>query len=160
MNYSFKLTFKECLIIIQISSTLIYKTLSDVFAFLVTANLFLALDEGGCYFSNKKCLIKMGLLSKLKDASLLRINFKIMANSLLFRIFSLSLVHLLFVSPFSLRASEIDSSPENSIPTNIEEVTGEMTQKQMNDLFGEDPYLGQTSYLQSPDGFSQREKSK
>ena len=30
----------------------------------------------------------------------------------------------------------------------------------MNDLFGEDPYLGQTSYLQSPDGFTQRDKSK
>jgi len=31
-----------------------------------------------------------------------------------------------------------------------------MTQKEMNDLFGEDPYLGQTSYLQSPDGYSQK----
>ena len=36
-----------------------------------------------------------------------------------------------------------------------------MTQKPMNDIFGKDPYyLGQTSYLQSPDGFSQRDQSK
>ena len=83
-----------------------------------------------------------------------------MNKSNLFRILSFSLSLLLIVCPASLSAGEISSSLENSIPTEIEESSGEMTQKQMNDLFGDDPYLGQTSYLQSPDGFSQREKSK
>tara|TARA_Y100001968_G_C19178924_1_gene629378 strand:+ start:508 stop:702 length:195 start_codon:yes stop_codon:yes gene_type:complete len=62
--------------------------------------------------------------------------------------------------PASLFADEMNSSFEDSKPIQIEEVPEEMTQKQMNDLFGEDPYLGQTPYLQSPDGYSQREKSK
>ena len=57
----------------------------------------------------------------------------------------------------SLLAVEIESTRENSIPIKIDETSEGMTQKEMNDLFGEDPYLGQTSYLQSPDGFSQRE---
>ena len=42
----------------------------------------------------------------------------------------------------------------------IPELPKQMTQEQMNDLFGEDPYLGQTSYLQSPEGFTKRVKSK
>ncbi len=75
-------------------------------------------------------------------------------------LFVFSLVLLVIFCPPSLRADEISSPLEKSIPTKIEEAPGEMTQKQMNDLFGEDPYLGQTSYLQSPDGFSQREKTK
>ena len=83
-----------------------------------------------------------------------------MNSSFLFRIFTFIVVILLTVFPNSLEAVEIDSSLENSLPVKIEEISGEMTQKQMNDLLGEDPYLGQTSYLQSPDGFSQREKSK
>ena len=69
--------------------------------------------------------------------------------------FSLGL--FLFVFPASLSAVEIDSSLKESEPTEIVEAPRQMTQKQINDLFGEDPYLGQTSYLQSPDGFSQRD---
>ena len=80
--------------------------------------------------------------------------------TLLTRIVSLSLGLLLIVCPAVLNAVEIDSSLEESDPTEIVKAPSQMTEKQMNDLFGEDPYLGQTSYLQSPDGFSQREKSK
>ena len=82
--------------------------------------------------------------------------------SLLIRIVSFSFGLLLIVCPMVLNADEIriDSSLIESDPTEIVQAPGQMTEKQMNDLFGEDPYLGQTSYLQSPDGFSQREKSK
>ncbi len=72
--------------------------------------------------------------------------------SFLIRIASFYLGILFIVVPASLSAGEIDPS--------LREAPSQMTQKQMNDLFGEDPYLGQTSYLQSPDGFSQRDKSK
>ena len=81
-----------------------------------------------------------------------------MRDSLLIRIFSSFLCLLLLVSTASLQALEMDSSTKEIEPGEIVEVPKQMTQKQMNDLFGEDPYLGQTSYLQSPDGFSQREK--
>ena len=67
---------------------------------------------------------------------------------------------LLFFSPFVLYADVIDSSLQELEPSEIVESPIQMTQKQMNDLFGDDPYLGQTSYLQSPDGFSQKDKSK
>ena len=81
--------------------------------------------------------------------------------SLLFRIVSFSLVSLLIICPAALTAGEIDISlQESQDHREILEAPSQMTQKQMNDLFGEDPYLGQTSYLQSPDGFSQRKKSK
>ena len=82
--------------------------------------------------------------------------------SLLIRIVSFSFGLLLIVCPMVLNADEIriDSSLIESDPTEIVQAPGQMTEKQMNDLFGEDPYLGQTSYLQSPDGFSQRKKSK
>ena len=83
-----------------------------------------------------------------------------MINTFLFRIFSLCLVVLLIFCPTSTIAGEIDSSLEKSIPLKTDDNPVKMTQKQMNDLFGEDPYLGQTSYLQSPDGFSQREQTK
>ena len=77
------------------------------------------------------------------------------------RIISFSLSLLLLVCPASLSAGEMVSSLEESENNSeIVEAPSQMTQKQMNDLFGEDPYLGQTSYLQSPDGFSQRNKSK
>ena len=106
--------------------------------------------------------VKMRLLSKLKIPILLECNFNKMIVSLFIRILSLSLSLLSFVCPAaSLRASAIDSSLAKS-EDHIEmlEVPRQMTQKQMNDLLGEDPYLGQTSYLQSPDGFNQRDKSK
>tara|TARA_Y100000589_G_C27076717_1_gene597812 strand:+ start:467 stop:718 length:252 start_codon:yes stop_codon:yes gene_type:complete len=83
-----------------------------------------------------------------------------MNSSLLLRIFSFFVGIFVTVCSSSLDAVEIDLSLENSLPVKIEETSGEMTQKQMNDLLGEDPYLGQTSYLQSPDGFSQSERSK
>ena len=83
-----------------------------------------------------------------------------MSFTLLIRIVSFSLGLLLIVCPASLNADEIDSSLIESDPTEVVQSPRQMTDKQMNDLFGEDPYLGQTSYLQSPDGFSQRDKSK
>ena len=83
-----------------------------------------------------------------------------MIDSLLIRIVSFSFALLLIVYPASLRAGETDLSLKESVSNEIVESPGKMTEKQMNDIFGEDPYLGQTSYLQSPDGFSQRDKSK
>ena len=83
-----------------------------------------------------------------------------MNDSLLFRIVSFSLALLLIVSPVALNAVEIDLSLKESDSSEIVQAPSQMTEMQMNDLFGEDPYLGQTSYLQSPDGFTQRDKSK
>ena len=83
-----------------------------------------------------------------------------MSDSLLFRIVSFSLGLLLIVSPVALNAVEIDLSLKESDSSEIVQAPSQMTEMQMNDLFGEDPYLGQTSYLQSPDGFTQRDKSK
>ena len=83
-----------------------------------------------------------------------------MSISLRIRIIYFSLVLLLIFFPASLNAGEIDSSLKELDSGEIIDAPRQMTQKQMNDLFGEDPYLGQTSYLQSPDGFSQRDKSK
>ncbi len=81
--------------------------------------------------------------------------------SLLIRIVSFSLGILFIFVPASLSAGEIDPSlKESEVHIEIVEAPSQMTQKQMNDLFGEDPYLGQTSYLQSPDGFNQRDKSR
>ena len=83
-----------------------------------------------------------------------------MNESLLIRIVSFSLVFLLIVCPAVLNAEGIDSSHIDSDPSKTVQIPRQMTGKEMNDLFGEDPYLGQTSYLQSPDGFSQIDKSK
>ena len=81
--------------------------------------------------------------------------------SLLIRIVSFNLGIFFIVLPAYLSAGEIDPSlKESEVHIEIIEAPSQMTQKQMNDLFGEDPYLGQTSYLQSPDGFNQRDKSK
>ena len=102
----------------------------------------------------------MRLLSELVVPILPLGNFKEMNNSLLIRIISFSFGFLLIVCPRALNAGEIDSSLLETDPTEIIQAPTQMTEKQMNDLFGEDPYLGQTSYLQSPDGFSQRDKSK
>ena len=82
-----------------------------------------------------------------------------MYYSFLVRIFSFSLGLLLIVCPMALQAGEIDSTLQELETGEIVEAPKKMTQKQINDLFGEDPYLGQTSYLQSPDGFNQRDKS-
>ena len=83
-----------------------------------------------------------------------------MNDSLLIRIVSFSLCFLLILCAAAVNGDEIDSSLIESDPTEINQAPRQMTEKEMNDLFGEDPYLGQTPYLQSPDGFSQREKSK
>ncbi len=88
------------------------------------------------------------------------VNFQKMTSTLLIRLVSFSLCLLLNLFPADVNADEIDSSFIESDPIETVHGPNQMTEKQMNDLFGEDPYLGQTSYLQSPDGFSQREKSK
>ena len=88
------------------------------------------------------------------------VNFKKMTSTLLIRLVSFSLCFLLNLYPAAVNADVIDSSLTESDPIEIVQAPNEMTEKQMNDLFGEDPYLGQTSYLQSPDGFSQRGNSK
>ena len=82
-----------------------------------------------------------------------------MNNLLLIRIVSFSLCLLLILCPAAVNANEMDSSLIELDPTETVQAPRQMTEKQMNDLFGEDPYLGQTPYLQFPDGFSQREKS-
>ncbi len=87
-------------------------------------------------------------------------DFKKMNDSFLILIISFSFGLFLMACPAVLNADEIDSSLVESGPTEIIKAPSQMTEKQMKDLLGEDPYLGQTSYLQSPDGFSQREKSK
>ena len=79
-----------------------------------------------------------------------------MKDSLIIRIIFIFFGLLLILYPVVLQAVEIDSSRKEIGPGEIVETPKQMTQKEMNDLFGEDPYLGQTSYLQSPDGFSQR----
>ena len=102
----------------------------------------------------------MRRLSKLIVPILPIANFKNMNDSLLIRIVSFSLGLILILCPVAINADEIDSSLIEIDPTETVQAPRQMTEKQMNDLFGEDPYLGQTSYLQSPDGFSQRDKSK
>tara|TARA_Y100001968_G_scaffold246174_1_gene230373 strand:- start:519 stop:818 length:300 start_codon:yes stop_codon:yes gene_type:complete len=87
-------------------------------------------------------------------------DFRKMNDSLLIRIVSFSIGLLLIVCPAFVNADEIDSSIIDTDSNEIVKAPRPMTEKEMNDLFGEDPYLGQTSYLQSPDGFSQRDKSK
>ena len=83
-------------------------------------------------------------------------NFKKMKDSLLIRIISFFLSFFyLIVCPAYLNAGEINSSSKESDSAETVQAPNQMTEKQMNDLFGEDPYLGQTSYLQSPEGFSQ-----
>ena len=83
-----------------------------------------------------------------------------MKDSLLTRIVISFLGLLLLVCPVAVQAVEVDLSPQLKGIDEKVETRNQMTQKQINDLFGEDPYLGQTSYLQSPDGFSYREKSE
>ena len=79
---------------------------------------------------------------------------------LLLKLVSFSLGIFLIIYPAQIDAFEVDSLVEESDPGKIVQAPSLMTEKEMNDLFGEDPYLGQTSYLQSPEGFSQIDKSK
>ena len=83
-----------------------------------------------------------------------------MKDSLIIRILLIFLCFLSIVFSVSFHAGALDSLTQDIEPGEIIEVPNQMTQKEMNDLFGEDPYLGQTSYLQSPDSFSQRLNSK
>ena len=83
-----------------------------------------------------------------------------MNYSFLILIVSFSLGFLLIFCPATVNADETDSLLIESESTETVQAPRQMTEKQINDLFGEDPYLGPTSYLQSPDGFSQREKSQ
>ena len=83
-----------------------------------------------------------------------------MKGSRIIQILFIFLCLLLFVLPVVLQAVQIDSSMQEIEPIETVEAPKQKTQKEINDLFGEDPYLGPTSYLQSPDGFSQSEKSK
>ncbi len=131
-----------------------------VFALYFTTDPVVVSGEGGCSLSNKNKLVKMRRLSRFIFPILPRGNFKKMSNSLLIRIVSFSLSLLVILSPAAVNADEKDSSLIDSDPSETVQAPRHMTEKQMNDLFGEDPYLGQTSYLQSPDGFSQRDKSK
>ena len=78
-----------------------------------------------------------------------------MNDLLLIRIVSFSIGLLLILCPATVNADEIDPSLLESDPTETVQDPRQMTEKQLNDLFGEDPYLGPTSYLQSLDGFSQ-----
>ena len=81
-----------------------------------------------------------------------------MKDSLITRIILNFFCLFFMVFPFALHADEIDSTMHEIGPIESVEAPKQMTQKEMNDLFGEDPYLGQTSYLQSPDGFNPKEK--
>ena len=66
----------------------------------------------------------------------------------IFFAFCLSL--LLFFSPISVQADELDSSlPEVEISEKWETVEEPkpMTQEEIDKLLGKDPYLGQTSWL-------------
>ena len=83
-----------------------------------------------------------------------------MFESFLIRIVSFSLGLIFILCPISLQAGEIDTTSKELKTNEVVEEPGQMSQMQINDLFGEDPYLGQTSYLQSPEGFSQRDNSK
>ena len=68
-------------------------------------------------------------------------NFKKMNDSLLIRIVSFSFGLLLILCPAAINADEIDSSLIESYPNKKVQAPSQMTEKQMNDLFGEDPYL-------------------
>ena len=83
-----------------------------------------------------------------------------MKISLIIRIVFISLSLLFIFNPFVLHAIELDSSMQGIEPSKTLQDPNQMSQKEMNDLLGEDPYLGQTSYLQSPEAFSQRRISK
>ena len=82
-----------------------------------------------------------------------------MREKMIIRILGLVLGLILFTCPYLVEASEFNSSKEKE-SFEKPEAPNKMTQEEMNNLFGEDPYLGQTSYLQSPEGFIQNEKRK
>ena len=81
----------------------------------------------------------MRLLSKLVVPILPIGNFKKMIDSLLIRIVSFSVGLLLIVCTEVVNAGEIDSPLTESDPTENVQAPRQLTEKQMNDLFGEDP---------------------
>ena len=117
------------------------KTLPVVFALSVTVRPVLAWVKVVAAFLRRTNLVKILLLSKLKVPILLKSNFKKMNDLLLIPIVSLTLGILLIIFPASLSAFEIDpllkESEEHSEMLEVPN-PNQMTQKQMNDLFGED----------------------
>ena len=83
-----------------------------------------------------------------------------MSDYRLISTFFIFLCSLFIFCPVFVQAADSYSISPEIQPRKIVEANKQMTQEEINDLFGEDPYLGQTSYLQSPDGFNQRDKSK
>ncbi len=79
-----------------------------------------------------------------------------MKNSLTNFICSTLFIIVLFLFPIGVPASQIDHVSQQKESGEIFEVPKKMTENDLNELFGEDPYLGQTSYLQFPDGFNER----
>ena len=65
---------------------------------------------------------------------------------------------LLIISTPIIQAAEIVSLPQQKGSDEIVSSTESLMQEEINDLFGDDPYLGQTSYLQSPDSFKHERK--
>ncbi len=127
----------------------------------ITAFPALASGEGGCSFSKThKGMSQEANIMQAESSDISKRNVYKMKDSLFIRIVASFSCLLFLVSPTALYADEIDSSIRKIEPGERVEAPKEMSQKQMNDLLGEDPYLGQTSYLQSPDGFTQRDKSK
>ena len=131
-----------------------------MFAFSISASPLLPWGEGACSFSWKNKESKEVTIEQFEDSNSSQKLFLKMKDSLIIRIVFIFLVLLLIVFTKSLQAGEIESSIQEIEPVEIFQSDKQLTQHEMNDLFGDDPYLGQTSYLQSPDGFTQREKLK
>tara|TARA_Y100001968_G_scaffold145385_2_gene132854 strand:+ start:4671 stop:4922 length:252 start_codon:yes stop_codon:yes gene_type:complete len=83
-----------------------------------------------------------------------------MIDAVLIKLISIFVGLFFAFYPLLVQAVEITSFTKEMKSVQTVELPKQMTQEEINNLFGEDPYLGQTSYLQSPDGFSQRKKSK
>ena len=60
------------------------------------------------------------------------------------KIFSFVLCLLLFYSPLGLQAEEVEIMPQEEIAESP--ALGPMTEKQLNNLFGEEMYIGETDW--------------
>ena len=118
----------------------------------------LACGRGGCSFSHKNKASQEVNTEQVENSDANNKWFLKMKHSTLIRIVFILFGLLLIVCPVALQAEEMELSLREIESGEIVEAPKQMSQKQMNDLFGEDPYLGQTSYLQSPDGFHKRKK--
>tara|TARA_B100000579_G_scaffold435949_1_gene460562 strand:- start:16388 stop:16798 length:411 start_codon:yes stop_codon:yes gene_type:complete len=135
-----------------------YKICLLVFACLTTYSHFLAWAEVGCTFIHKKDSSLESTIWQVENSNPLNKKFLKMKLSQIIRITLIFIGFIFIVFPAEIQAGEIYSSTQEKEATVIVETPNQMTEKEMNDLLGEDPYLGQTSYLQSPDGFSQKDK--